>query len=64
MKTQPDPLYLFGCHLEWRNMRNVKAYYELMTALDDEDPDIRHLAESLLNRSADCRKGLARQLGD
>jgi len=48
----PDALYLFACHLEWRTKRNLAAYQELLAALDDHDGDIRHLAESLLHRSS------------
>lgn len=44
-----DALYLFVCHLEWRNRRNLAAYQELLAALDDRDDDIRRLAESLLH---------------
>jgi len=47
-----DPLYLFACHLEWRIKRNLAAYEELLAALDDQDDDIRCLAESLLHRSS------------
>jgi hypothetical protein len=32
-----DVLYLFACHLEWRDRRNVAAYQELVAALDDSD---------------------------
>lgn len=43
-----DPLYLFGCHLEWRDRRSLKAYEELIAALDDPNVEIRSLAENLL----------------
>jgi len=45
-----DPLHLFVCHLAWRYDRNVRAYQEVLAALDDCDPSIRALAESLLRR--------------
>ncbi len=45
-----DPLYLFGCYLEWHQEGNIKAYQELVAALDHTNPEIRALAESLLNR--------------
>jgi len=47
-----DPLYLFACHLEWRNRGNIAAYQELVAALDDPDCDIRVVAEVLLYRNA------------
>ena len=52
MKVRRDPLYLFACHLEWRDRRNLHAHKELIAALDDYDEDIRHLAELLLHRSS------------
>jgi len=50
MRVRRDPLYLFACHLEWRDRRNLEAHKELVAALDDHDEDIRHLAELLLHR--------------
>ena len=47
-----DALYVFACHLEWRTRRNLAAYQELLAALDDQDGDIRRLAEYLLHRSS------------
>ena len=47
-----DPIYLFACHLEWRDHRNLLAYHELVAALDDPDQNIRCLAEALLHRSS------------
>ncbi len=47
-----DPLYLFACHLEWRDRRDVKAYQELVAALDDCLREIRAVAEMLLHRSS------------
>ena len=52
MKVQRDSLYLFLCHMEWRKTRNLDAYTDLVAALDDADPNIRQLAESLLRRSS------------
>jgi hypothetical protein len=52
MRVRRDPLYLFACHLEWRNRRNLEAHEELVAALDDHDRDIRELAELLLHRSS------------
>lgn len=45
-----DALYLFACHLEWHNKRNLAAYQELLAALDHCDSDIRAVAEQLLHR--------------
>ncbi len=36
-----DPLYLFFCHMEWRNHGDLAAYNQLVAALDDSDPAIR-----------------------
>ncbi len=47
-----DPLYLFACHLEWRDKRNIEAYQELVAALDDCNQEIRAVAEKLLHRSS------------
>jgi len=47
-----DPIYLFACHLEWRDHRNLHAYHELVAALDAPDQNIRSLAEELLHRSS------------
>jgi hypothetical protein len=47
-----DALYLFACHLEWLTKRNLAAYQELLAALDDQDGDIRRLAEYLLHGSS------------
>lgn len=50
MKVRRDAQYLFLCHLEWHNEKNLEAYHELVAALDDQDPEIRQAAESLLRR--------------
>ena len=47
-----DPLYLFLCHLEWRNRHNLAAYNELVAALDDGEPAIRELAQDLIHRQS------------
>jgi len=47
-----DPLYLFACHSAWRLERNLKAYQEILAAMDDCDPSIRTLAEHLLHRAS------------
>lgn len=47
-----DPLYLFACHLEWRDKRNLAAYQQLLAALDDPDNGIRAVAQDLLHRSS------------
>jgi hypothetical protein len=52
MRLRRDPLYLFACHLEWRNRRSLQDLEELVAALDDRDSEIRHLAELLLHRSS------------
>ncbi len=52
MRHGRDPLYLFLCHLEWRDKQNLEAYEHLVAALDDNDRDIRQLAEALLHRSS------------
>src|SRR3954466_11981644 len=53
MKSQRDVLYVFFCHLEWRDRQNSDAYKEVVAALDDNDADIRQVAESLLHRDAE-----------
>jgi len=45
-------MYLFACHLEWHIKRNLAAYHELIAALDDQDGDIRRVAEALLHRDS------------
>ena len=46
-----DPLFLFLCHLEWRDNGNVHAYQVLVAALDNADEEIRKVAECLLHRT-------------
>jgi len=62
VKVQRDSLYLFLCHVEWRNTRNLNAYKGLVAALDDHDPNIRQLAEALLRRSSPRPNAKAHQL--
>ena len=52
MKEQRNPLYLFACHLQWREKRDLDAYKYLVAALDDPDREIRKLVESLSHRSS------------
>jgi len=47
MRVRPTALYLFACHLEWRDRRDLEAHQELVAALHDQDKEIRHLAELL-----------------
>lgn len=51
-EKERDPSYLFTCHLEWRDRGDVKAYHELVAALDDPDEEVRAVAETLLHRSS------------
>jgi len=53
-----DPLYIFLCCALWRREANLKAYQEVVAALDDSDPDIRALAGDLLRRSSPRPKRL------
>ena len=62
MTVRRDPLYLFACHLEWRDRRNFDAHKELVAALDDQDEDIRQLAELLLHRSSPRPRAKDQQL--
>jgi hypothetical protein len=60
-----DPLYLFACHLEWRRTRNVRAYEELVAALDDPVEGVRTVAAHLLsNRPSPYPKRLAQASED
>ena len=34
MKVKRDSLYLFLCHVEWHNRRNLIAYKDLLAGLD------------------------------
>ena len=45
-----DPLYLFMCYVQWHHTQNVTTHQELLAAMDDDDPDIRLVAEVLLDR--------------
>lgn len=46
-----DPMYVFGCHVEWRNRGNPRAYSEVLAALGDCDGQVRVVAEMLLTQS-------------
>lgn len=50
--SERDPLYLFACHLEWRQIGSLEAYQELVAALDDPNSGIRAVAEDLLHRGS------------
>jgi len=52
MAGNPDPLYLFACHLESHRWRNLGGHQALVAALDDSDQSIRVIAEMLLHRSS------------
>ena len=57
----PDPMYLFMCHLEWRDRKNLNAYEELVAALDDPNDAIRNVAEHLLSHRISPRPKRAQQ---
>jgi len=46
----PDPLFLFACHVEWHHQRNLRAYQALVAGLDASDKGIRAIAEMMLHR--------------
>lgn len=50
MRKKRDPLYLFLCHIEWRDSKSVQAYMDLVATLDDTNSDIRAVAEDLLSQ--------------
>lgn len=56
-----EPLYLFACHLEWRNKKSLNAYQELIAALDDANAAIRAVAEDLLSHRSSPRPKEGRQ---
>jgi len=47
---QRDPSYLFACQIAWRDQRDIKAYEQLVAALDDPSEELRAVAEHLLHR--------------
>ena len=47
-----DPLYLFGCYVEWRRRADSTAYSELVAASGDGDPNTRMVARGLLQRAS------------
>lgn len=56
-----DSLFLFLCHLDWKDRGDLKAYEELVAALDDANQEIRLVAEQLLNRASPRRREDPRQ---
>jgi|ERR1700678_372836 hypothetical protein len=48
----PDPLFLFACHVEWHQRRNLRAYQALLAGLDASDKRIREIVETMLHRSS------------
>jgi hypothetical protein len=46
----PDPLFLFACHVEWHHQRKLGAYQALVAGLDASDRGIRAIAEVMLHR--------------
>lgn len=64
MKPQTDALYLFLCHLEWRDGQNPNAHKELVAALDNEDAGIRQVAASLLHVAAESTDTLKISIGE
>jgi hypothetical protein len=47
-----DAEYVFACHAAWKMDGNIKAYIELVAALDDINYEIRVLAEVLIKRKS------------
>lgn len=47
-----DPLYLLLCRLQWVRHADLKAYAELIAALDSPDEEVRMVAEGLLRRAS------------
>lgn len=46
-----DPLYLFGCHIEWEQNEEASAAWELISAAQSEHEDTRVHARALLSAS-------------
>jgi hypothetical protein len=46
---EPDPLYLFACHLEWRIEAHVDLSGELRAALAHSTREVRLVAQSLIS---------------
>lgn len=46
-----DPLYLFGCFLEWEERQEPSAAWELLSAADSSNADLRAQARALLGSS-------------
>jgi hypothetical protein len=51
-RWKPRPLYLFVCHVECYQRRNLEAYQDLVAAFDESDRPIRTVAEMTLHRSS------------
>lgn len=47
-----DALSLFSCYVEWKKLA---AYQELIAAVNDQDEDVRIVAEALLRRDSSAR---------
>lgn len=52
LSGERDPLFLFLCHIAWRDRKDIEAYQVLVAALDDSKVEIRELAEHLLHRAS------------
>jgi len=46
-----DPLYLFGCHIEWEEREDPAAAWELISAAQSANSDVRAQARALLASS-------------
>ena len=49
--SQPDPLYLFACYVEWERRENPDAAWELIAAAQSAQSDTRAHARALLANS-------------
>jgi hypothetical protein len=47
--AEVDAFYLFGCMTLWRKTGNIQAGWELIRALASPDPEIRFMAEAVLD---------------
>ena len=50
-RQEIDPLYLFGCHIEWERREDGTAGWELLTAANSANSDTRAHARALLSNS-------------
>ena len=48
---EPDPLYLFACHIEWESRQEPGAGWELIAAAQSSNSDTRAHARALLTTS-------------